>query len=190
MKTKSNKRKIHLLVCGSQNFDDRAFVYGMLNALFQNTENGITDLYTSNFSGACRYARDWIELTNTELSTEQKIMHHDCTFDMHIAKKNLSFYEEANLPDMIIQNDPFFQEGKELLIKSGVNMVCAFPNQEGIMGPSTKNIQRFSELGHIPFFNGVNAYGFVKEYRNEQVNKFKSAPASIDGLQNHHGMKR
>lgn len=188
MKTKSNKsNKVNLLVCGSQQFEDKAFVFGLLNQLYEATQHSITNLYTSNFSGACQYAREWLELTNAELPKEKKIIHHDCTFDMHLSNQNISFYDEADIPSTIIKNDPFFIKGKELLSVNKVNMACAFPNQEGVMGASTRNIQRFCQLGEIKFLNGIEAYKLLKDYRNTVE---KETTVQHDGLQNHHGMKR
>ena len=178
-------KKISLLVCGSQKFEDRAFVFGMLNQLYQQTNHSITDIHTSEFAGACRYAREWVELTNSDLRDNKKIIHHNCTFDMHLATQNLSFYEEADLPEIIIRNDPFFQKGKELLGEKKVNVVLPFPNEQGIMGAATRNIQRFADLGGIRVLNCVEAYQLLKNFRN----KVESS-SDFDGLKNHHGMKR
>jgi hypothetical protein len=189
MSAKNNQpRKMNLLVCGSKQFEDKAFVFGMLNNLFVQTGGGISTLSTSRFSGACQYAREWLEIQNSTLPADAKIEHKDCTFDMHLAKQNLSFYEEADLPEVVIQHDPFFQEGKEKLISSGINAVIGFPNSEGEMGPATNNIRRFAELsGIIGFINGVEAYDMLKDFREQE----KQAPVvKKDGLQNQHGMKR
>lgn len=189
MKAKNTTSKqIKLLICGSKNFEDKAFIFGMLNQFFVSTNGQISTIFTSKFSGACEFAREWIELTNSNLPANAKINHQDCTFDMHLAKQNISFYEEADLPDVVIQNDPFFQEGKEKLMKNGVNVVFAFPNSSGEMGPATKNIERFSELGGIKFFNGIDAYKTLKHHR-EQV---ETVPLNTEkiGLQNQHGMKK
>lgn len=188
MSAKNNHpRKIKLLVCGSKQFEDKAFVFGMLNNLFVQTGGGISTLYTSKFAGACQYAREWLEIQNSKLPSDAKIEHEDCTFDMHLAKQNLSFYEEADLPEAVIQNDPFFQEGKEKLQGSGINAVMGFPNGEGEMGPATNNIKRFSSLSGVPFLNAVEAYDLIKD---AQVIQEQAPVVKKDGLQNQHGMKR
>lgn len=184
---KNSPRKINILVCGSKQFEDKAFVFGMLNNLFIQTGGGISTISTSKFSGACQYAREWLEIQNSNLPSDAKIEHQDCTFDMHLAKQNVSFYEEADLPEVVIQNDPFFQEGKEKLITSGINAVVAFPNSEGEMGPATNNIRRFADLSDIAFINGIDAYNLLKDFRE----KPQEAPSvKKDGLQNQHGMKK
>lgn len=188
MSAKNNKSsKIKLLVCGSKQFEDKAFVFGMLNSLFIQTGGGISTIYTSKFSGACQYAREWLEIQNSSLPAEAKIEHKDCTFDMHLAKKNISFYEEADLPEAIIQSDPFFQDGQEKLMTSGVNAVIGFPNDQGNMGPATINIKRFAKLSGVSFINGVDAYDMLKQQR---LSEEQTTVVKQDKLQNQHGMKK
>ena len=185
---KQNNNKIKVLVCGSQKFDDQSFVFGILNTFFETTHGAISTVFTSKFSGTCAYAKTWLNTVNEHLPAEKQIHHGDCTFDMHLAKQNLSFFDEANIPEFLIQSDPFFQEGKEKLISKGVNMVLMFPNEEGVVGASTKNIMRFAKLANIKFMDCTEIYDAIKAQRGEMVIQEPKEETSL--LQNQHGMKR
>lgn len=154
----NNEKGLNVLVCGSQKFDDRSFVFGMLDQFWEKTNGNIKNIFTSKFSGTCEFAREWLVLHNEDILTIAQenqlkdpplIRHRDCTFDMHLQEYNHSLYSQLDLSDFILQNDPFYIKGKELLQKNDINLILAFPNSEGILGPSTYNINRFAKLAGI-----------------------------------------
>lgn len=200
-----NEKGLNILICGSQKFSDENFVFGMMDQIYKAYNGRIDTVLTSKFSGSCEYVRKWNLMTNeaiTEgniiLSNEpnapllKQIKSLDCTFDMHLAKENISLYEDLDIPEFIIQNDPFFQKGKELLIDKNVNLILAFPNKEGILGPSTENIRRFAKLAELEksFFDCSQAYKAIHSLRNETLIQLDKVESNNNGFINRHPGKK
>ncbi len=131
---------LNILVCGSQKFDDPAFVFQLLGLMYQQFNGAIRTIYTTQFAGSCQYARVWAETTNKFLPEDKKIKVVDYLFDSVLEPKNNSLYEEMEIPKGGVERSDFFQEVKEKIVSMGVNVVMAFPNKEGEIGVSTKNI--------------------------------------------------
>ena len=131
---------LNVLVCGSQKFDDPAFVFQMLNLMYGQFNGALRTIYTTKFSGSCEFARIWAETTNQFLPEDKKIKVVDYLFDSILEPKNNSLYGEIDIPNGATERSEFFQEVKEKIVSMGVNVVLAFPNKEGELGVSTKNI--------------------------------------------------
>lgn len=187
-----NEKGLNILICGSQKFSDESFVFGMMDQIFRAYDGKIDTVFTSQFSGSCEYVRNWVAVTNESIeefnasrledwkntygSAKGFVPHalinaSDCTFDMHLAKENISLYEELDIPEFIIQNDPFFQKGKELLMQNSIQMILAFPNPEGVLGASTQNIHRFAKLAQLEscFFDCSQAYQKIHAHKQEKL---------------------
>lgn len=149
----NNNEGLNILVCGSSRFEDKAFVFGMLDQFYNQCGARLSSIATSKFSGACEFCREWIQIKNEEIKLNSKTSHLikeiNCTFDMLLEENNSSFYEHANIPDSILEKDDFFNKGKELLLKNKIHFILAFPNPEGELGPSTVNIKRFAKLAGL-----------------------------------------
>lgn len=197
-----NEKGLNILICGSQKFSDESFVFGMMDQIYKAYNGRIDSVLTSKFSGSCEYVRKWVDNTNEaikEFSQLHKIGFQpglinslDCTFDMHLEKENISLYEDLDIPEFIIQNDPFFQKGKELLIEKNVNLILAFPNKEGILGPSTENIRRFAKLADLDktFFDCSQAYKEIHNLRNETLIQIDKVEQNNTGFVNRHPGKK
>ena len=168
---KTNK-ELNILICGSQKFDDKSFVFGMLDSLYSSGVN-FSNVIVGKFAGACHFAEEWVKFTNDTKNTNIGV--RDFGYDMFLGRKNLSLYEELEIPEIAIKNDPFFQDGKDKILEKSVHLVLAFPNQEGILGPSTKNIVRFAELAQVPVLNCSEALELISDYRkNEEAELYKT----------------
>jgi hypothetical protein len=143
-------KKANLMICGSQHFEDPAFVFGILNSFFKQTNGNISTIYTTKFAGSCQYARAWVETTNQFLPEDKKIKIVDYLFDSLLAKKNTALYDEIELPLAAVERSEFFQEVKNKLVEMNVNMVLPFPNQEAELGATTKNIVLAAKIAGIP----------------------------------------
>lgn len=175
----------NILICGSQKFDDENFVFGMLDALVMSSNVPINGVITSKFSGACYFAKEWVEYRNSQLDDKNKIKLFNFDFDMQLAKENTSLYEQLEIPDIILRNDPFFQKGKESLIKSGASIVLAFPNKEGKLGAATLNIKRFATLAQIQTMDCSEAFELMNSYSRSLEQDMAQEKQKM-GLVNHH----
>lgn len=190
-----NKSGLNILVCGSKQFEDKKFVFGILDQLFYHAKGRIANVYTSNFSGTCSFAKEWVSFKNEEISLIAKETNHknppfikikDCTFDMILQERNASLYEQLNIPEAIVQNDPFFQKGKELMMENNINSILAFPNPSGKLGAATHNIQRFAQLA------GIGDYFMDCSKAVEQIAEKKKAVSiqNNSGFVNQHSTKK
>jgi hypothetical protein len=164
---KNKLKGVNVLISGSQKFDDQSFVFQTLETFFTQTNGNIRRVFTSKFAGACEFARVWVDNKNDKLDSDSRIEVSEFTFDGFLQKKNQSLYDQLDIPEYAIQNAKFFQEGKEKLMANGVNLVLAFPNPEGILGASTRNIARFASLAEIQVFDCSALLQMVNSYRNE-----------------------
>ncbi len=139
-------KKANIMICGSQKFEDPAFVFGILTTFLNQTNGNLGTIYTTKIAGSCEYARVWAETTNQFLPEDKKIKIVDYLFDSTLEPKNNSLYEEMDIPNGGVERSEFFQEVKEKVVSMGVNVVLAFPNKEGELGVSTKNICLASKM--------------------------------------------
>jgi hypothetical protein len=184
----------NILICGSQKFDDQAFVFGALGTLYEQSNGNIRKIFTSKYSGACEFAREWVNFMNSKLPAEKQIKIDDYKFDMILEEKNQSFYEDAEIPAFAVANNPFFKKGQEELSSRGVSFVVCFPNKEGKLGASTQNIHRFAELGGIPVIDCSAMLAMIHQFREEKAQeeevKVDQTSGSKLGFNNRHPGKR
>lgn len=151
--TNKAKAAYKILICGSQNFEYKGFVHNTLesfNLLLNNSGSHIKHILTSQTSGACAFARDWMEHKNENLPADLKISNKDYTFSLQLHQNNSHIYDEIELPNHVLQNDEYFIKGKEKMQAMQLQCVLAFPNPDGIIGAQTKNIIRFAQLAQVP----------------------------------------
>lgn len=168
------KKKASILICGSQDLTDKNFVFLMLSTVNTTLKNGgsqIGEIYTSRFSGACKFAKTWVTIHNENCSKEERIAIKEHQFDLHLESKGHSFFEEVDIPLPVLKSDEFYKKGQEQLISTGVNMVMAFPNNTGKMGASTANIKRFALLANVRFLNCADAYRTLQQKALEEASK-------------------
>lgn len=193
---KNTQNGAQILICGSQNFEFSGFVHNTLdlfNLLIKEQFNSrIKQIYTSQVSGACEFARDWIDHKNESLPDDQKIRVKDYTFSLLSDENNSHIFDELEIPQHVLENDEFFIKGKEKLQSLNVQYIVAFPNPDGIIGAHTQNILRFAKLADVKVLDAsVIMARFIENNleqknveNNEEVEVVAEAPAL--GLQNHH----
>jgi hypothetical protein len=179
-----NNNELNILICGSQKFEDRKFVFGMLDEIYHSLPD-LHKIITSKFSGACEFAREWTTFANDTLNAKIDIA--DFSFDSFLQEKNLSLYEQIEIPDFIVKQDPFFQRGKEQLQESQIKLVLAFPNKDGVLGASTLNIQRMANLAGINVFDCSSALAHITELREAESCAIVEPQ---DGLTNRHPARK
>lgn len=181
-----------VLVCGSQRFSDRAFVYGMLDALDERMKAGIEVIVTSRFSGACAFAKDWANEINST-NREKKVKVRECNLDNLLSERDGMLFNSDmyTLDKELLEHDPYFQNGKEKMIELGVKMVLAFPNDTGKLGVHTHNLVRFADLANLPSLNAEEAWKQIAIYKNgaKEAAQVENQPQP-KGLKNSHPSKK
>jgi hypothetical protein len=195
------ENNLNVLVCGSQKFDDKSFVFGMLDQFYSQTNCGVKRIFTSKFSGTCEFAREWVNNKNEVIHQVKKdhpnapispINLEDCTFDMMLLERNSSLYEQLDIPDFLLQNDPFYLNGSELIQKNKINLVLAFPNPQGVLGPATYNIKRFAKLAGIGdrILDCSEALQQLQIVRESELQMLQSQKPEPTGFVNKHPGKK
>lgn len=116
---KEEKKGLNILICGSQNFDLDGFVDGILTGFYDfHKSKGYVfqQIYTSQVSGACQFARNWIQRKNDEISRIDPSLimkNKDYTFSILNNENGHSFYDDLVIPRFILENDEMFTKGKE-----------------------------------------------------------------------------
>lgn len=162
---------LKILICGSQNFQMEGFVHqtlDSLNLVLNNANSYINQIYTSQMSGACTFARDWVAHKNEQLPADLKINVKDYTFSLGGDQNNSHLYDELDLPDFVLKNDEFFLNGKDKMLEMQVKIIVAFPNPDGILGAQTRNIARFAKLANI---HVIDASEIMAQHLVKHLNK-------------------
>lgn len=173
----TNIKECNILVCGSQRFTERSFVFKVLTTFFERMP--IDNVIISTTSGACEFANDWVKNMNSILAENQlppigiKYFDYDPVLEQH----SCSIYE-GNIPDFVLQNDKFFQDGVKEMLKHNIQAIVAIPNPEGQLGASTLNIKRFCDLsGKKDLFFDCSS---LRDVINEYHISLKTDPAELE----------
>lgn len=164
----NDKQECNILVCGSQRFTERSFVFKVLTTFYQRIP--IDNIVVSTTSGACEFAKDWVNFMNDMLAEAKMPLIGIKTFDYDKElEENSSSIYESNIPDFVLQNDKFFQKGVEEILKHSIKAVLAIPNPEGVLGVSTNNIKRFCELSGNKdiFFDCSELHTLLDKYHHD-----------------------
>lgn len=140
-----------IVIVGSNKFDDKSFVFGVLDQLqnlWELSNSKIDRLYSGSFSGVSQFGREWAELNSVEYKE-----HH------FFSKENDNpLFESLKIPDFVIKNDEFYQKGKTFLMEEGINLLVLMPNKEGELGVHSENIKRMAESAGISILNAQDLY--------------------------------
>lgn len=187
---KKDKSGINILVCGSSHTEDPAFVGMALRDIYKMFNGEISKIVTSDVPGVCEQAKCWVEVMNEGLPEDKKIGIDYFNYAGFKDPKNSALYEHLEIPDFALKNHPFYTKGTQELLEKNVHMVLAFPNKDGELGASTKNIQRFCTLteNKIKFID-------ISEFTQMILEKAKTLEASQptqnnSGFTNRHNPKR
>lgn len=149
---KNTVNGLNILICGSQNFDLDLFVVNVLDSFYNQLaqkESYIKQVYTSQYTGVCAYANQWVRQKNEQLSPDLQIKQKDFSMNLLTPQNGLSIYDELIIPEFILQNDPMFIQGKENIQKLNLQHIFVFPNLDGIIGAHSRNIMRFAQLAGL-----------------------------------------
>jgi hypothetical protein len=136
-----------LLVCGSERFQDRAFVFATLDAFCARLRLGA--VISGPFAGADQLARDWAETRGVahealELSADDMRLHR--------------FFDTRPIPASVLRQDPMTLRGARRLLDLGVHAVLALPRPSGQLGSTATNLIYMAGVAEIPHFNGSEAF--------------------------------
>jgi hypothetical protein len=138
---------IRVLVCGSHRFEDRHFVFGMLNGFASNFD--ISAIISGPFSGADQIAKEWAK--------ERGVPYESLNLPESDRMQLNYFGPERPLPLLVMKNDPVYRKGYERLRDSGATVLLAIPNPEGELGPTSATLKRMAEMIDIPCVDGACA---------------------------------
>lgn len=160
---------IRVLVCGSHRFEDRHFVFGMLNGFASHFD--ISAVISGPFSGADQIAKEWAK--------ERGIPYEPLNLPESDRMQLNYFGPERPLPLLVMKNDPVYRKGYERLRDSGATVVLAIPNPEGELGPTSATLKRMAEMIDIPCIDGACALRDVSAKMSQTAqSQLNSVPES------------
>lgn len=175
-----NSKGYKVVVVGSSNFDDKAFVFGFLDQLkniWERTGEKIDTLYSGNFSGVAKFAKEWAQRHGINYKE-----HH-----FYADEKDNPLFEDIGIPDFVVKNDDFFQKGKDFFLQEGIGMLVLMPNAAGELGVATTNILRMAKSAGMGeqnggILNGQNFYQHILNVRNKQTAEKEASPEKVTKL--------
>lgn len=180
---------INILICGSSHNGDMETVFQTLNKAFELYQGRLTTITTSNYEGSCALAELWAITKNETLPKNQQIKIKKFNYSGFSDHKNKPIYEDLDIPQDIRKNHDFYVKGSEELISHGVNLVFAYPNEEGQLGISTKNVIMFAEDAGIRSVNVAEWLDLLKE-KNELEEKKEVKETIASKFKHAHPLKR
>ncbi len=174
----TNKKRAHkIVVVGSSKFTDRGFVFGFLDQMQEmlkspGFESPIETVYSSNFSGVSMYAKEWCQFNKVQFKE-----HH-----FFSTEKTNPFFEQEEIPQVVLQNDPYYQNGKDFFMAEHINMLVLMPNPNGELGAQTLNIERMAKAASIDILNAQDLYKNVLSVRAKETPKVKEGVNNLSSL--------
>lgn len=164
----SKIKGVKLMICGSQNFEDRKFVYGLLNQL--SLKIPVEAVFAGSFSGASQFAREWAD--ENKVKFEILNIFDDVSY---------SFYDGKKLPKTIVKNASEFSNIQQKFLELGVQLIIPCPNKEGRLGATTSNIVSIAQEMGMRVMDGELAYQRILEHRTEESNVNKGHKVKLSG---------
>lgn len=149
---RKEERKARVLVVGSQRFDQRDFVFGMLNGFHSHLNLGT--LISGPFSGTDQFARDWasdngVKYEMLDLGEKERM--------------ELRFFDEhRELPKSILRHDPMFSRGYLKMKSAAPDALIVIPTPEGSLGPTTACLKRMAMALKVPVLDGAEALASIE----------------------------
>lgn len=140
---------MNVMISGSSHFTDSRFVMNSLEDLFESVNGNLKCVTVTNFDGINEIARNWVMFKNETLPEDQQIKLDVFEYDGFRDEKNKSMYEFLEVPKYAIRNHDFYLKGRDELMSHAIDAVLVYPNKDGEIGPTTKNITMFAELAGI-----------------------------------------
>jgi hypothetical protein len=159
---------LRVLVCGSQRFEDKSFVFGLLNGFDQHFH--ISAVISGPFSGADEIAKEWAK-------------EHGIPYErINIAdteRMKLAYFDSGrDIPPLALKSDPMYRKGFEKLRDSAASVVLAIPNPEGELGATCACLKRMASMINIECIDGSEAMRHVAAKMQEAVELEAQANAS------------
>lgn len=176
----SNNKQLNVLIIGSSNFEDKGFVFGVLdtfNSQFSNLFNGVKvgNVYSSGYTKISDFAKEWAGENKANF-----VLHN-----FYAEGRDNPLFENFDLPEVVLKNDPFFTKGKDFLMEKNISMVITLPNMQGELGPRTHHISNMAKLAGILVMPANELYKQILETKQsileekEQLNKDLSFEKTI-----------
>lgn len=154
---------LRVLVCGSGQFHNYRFVYGMLNGFRDQFD--LSAILSGPFSGPDEFARQWCSENNVAYERVQIAGSE---------RLNLAYFDESReLPPAVVARDPMFRKGFEKLRDSAANVVLLIPRPDGQLGPTCACLKRMAAIVNIPCIDGSEGVQKVSQ-------RFVSAAATLE----------
>lgn len=148
-----SSRELRVLVSGSHRFQDRSFVFSMLNGFKAGASSWVPGgklgtIISGPFSGADDFAREWAK--ENHVSYER--------MDIPDSEAlNLAFFDNRKLPELVIRHDPKMRKAYDRLRNAAPDMVFLIPNPEGELGPTSSCLRNICDTMEIPCADGASA---------------------------------
>lgn len=144
---------LRVLVCGSGQFNNYRFVYGMLNGFRDQFD--LSAILSGPFSGPDEFARQWCSENNVPYERVQIA---------GAERLNLAYFDESReLPPAVVARDPMFRKGFEKLRDSAANVVLLIPRPDGQLGATCACLKRMAKMVNIPCIDGSEAVQKVSQ---------------------------
>lgn len=144
---------IRVLVCGSSRFQDKGFVFGLLNGFASHFD--ISAIISGPFSGADQIAKEW---------AKENGVPYELVSIPSGDRMELAFFDETrNIPDLVVRNDPMFRKGYERIRDSAANALLIIPTPEGRLGPTSACLKRMADMVDIECIDGAEAMRAISE---------------------------
>ena len=155
-KDKSTNDGMRVLVCGSSNFEDRRFVFGMLQGFAASMD--ISAVLSGPFAGTDDIAREWCAESGVRYEPVS-IAQSD--------RLDLDFFDDRPIPAALMHNDPVMRKGFEKLRDSAASVLLLIPRPDGQLGPTCACLRRMAEMVDIPVINGSEALLAISQKMRE-----------------------
>jgi len=157
--------ELRIVVCGSSSFQDQDNAFALFDSVQRMLETmsrgtmRVGTVVSGEFDGIDRLAKNWAEMRGIghepmRWASSQQVSH--------------SFFDRE-MPASVMMNHPAFKECAECLKKAHVDAMALFPNKDGQLGSTARNLKVVADYLEIDTFSADEVFGAIQRNLDTRV---------------------
>ena len=147
----SKTKKICLLITGGENFTNVGFVTAVLEHLHNLTNGNVGQVHYTGVPGA---VEEWVDSKCITLKL----------YDLEPLQKLKSIPDMVELPEYVKNVDRYYLKGRTLIQKLKIDLVVAFPAEDGNLSPNAWDMVQFAKFAKVNYLDCTHLLEIVRNY--------------------------
>lgn len=167
--------ELRIVVCGSSSFQDQDNAFALFDSVQRMLETisrgtmRVGTVVSGEFDGIDQLAKVWAE--------QRGIGHEPMRWatSQHVSH---SFFDRE-MPATVMMNHPAFKECAECLKKAHVDAMALFPNKDGKLGSTARNMKVVADYLEIDTFSADEVFGAIQKNMDNRATDIQAQQAAL-----------